>query len=300
MAQTPHRGPLRALWSALRPSQWVKNGLLLVAPAAAGQLTRADVARHSGVAVVSFSLIASACYLLNDLRDVEADRSHPTKRFRAIAAGELSPRVAVTTSIVLLVVGFCLPLALWHPQGLELILGLYVVITGSYIMGMKNVPVIELGMVASGFFLRAYAGAATSHLAVSEWFLVVISFGALFLAVGKRSSELKRLGAGPTRAVLAGYTREFLDSVLTLSATVTIAGYCLWAFDTSSSGLSSAHHHIVPIRLSAVPVTLAMLFILRSAQAGDTAAPEELLLTNRTVQALVVVWAALLAIGIYA
>mgnify|MGYP003330644998 FL=1 len=166
----------------MRPRQWVKNGLLLVAPAAAGQLTRADVARHTAVAFVCFSLVASAFYLLNDLRDIEADRAHPTKRHRAIAAGQV-PRGLLTLAVLgLLAGGFALPLALWHPQGLELILALYAVITGAYILGMKNVPVIELGMVASGFFLRAYAGAAASHLAVSEWFLVVISFGALFLS----------------------------------------------------------------------------------------------------------------------
>ena len=284
----------------MRPRQWVKNGLLLVAPAAAGQLTRADVARHTAVAIVSFSLVASAFYLLNDLRDIEADRAHPSKRHRAIAAGQVPRGLLIPAVLGLLVGGFTLPLALWHPQGLELILALYAAITGAYILGMKNVPVIELGMVASGFFLRAYAGAAASHLAVSEWFLVVISFGALFLAVGKRASELQRVGPGATRAVLSEYTKDFLSSALTLSATVTLAGYCLWAFDTSSSGLSSAHHHIVPIRLSVVPVTLALLVIVRAAQSGDTAEPEDLLLTNRTVQTLVLVWGALLAAGIYA
>jgi decaprenyl-phosphate phosphoribosyltransferase len=100
--------------------------------------------------------------------------------------------------------------------------------------------------------------------------------------------------------VLANYTAEFLDSALTMSATVVVAGYCLWAFDTSSTGLSNIHHHIVPIRLSVVLVVLAILFIMQSAEAGDGAAPEDLILTNRTVQALIVVWALLLAIGIYA
>lgn len=283
----------------MRPGQWVKNGLILVAPAAAGQLTRHDVVRHTAVAFASFCLVASGLYIFNDLRDVTADRQHPTKRFRAIAAGQLATPLAIIAAVVAELVGFSLPLFLWHPQGLEFVLGLYLVITLSYIFWLKEVAVIELGVLASGFFLRAYAGAVASHIFVSSWFLVVISFGALFLAVGKRVSELKKVGAGATRKVLAEYTTEFLDSALTLSATVTVAGYCLWAFDTSATGLSSIHHHIVPIRLSVIPVVFAILFIMKSAEAGNGAAPEELLLKNRTVQILLVLWALLLAIGIY-
>ena len=121
---------------------------------------------------------------------------------------------------------------------------------------------------------------------MSTWFLVVISFGALFLVVGKRSAELEKVGAGITRRVLAEYTRDFLHSVLTLSASVVVTGYCLWAFDTSATGLSSAHHYIVPIRLSVVPVVVAVLFIMRSAEAGNGSAPDELLYHDRAVQAL--------------
>ncbi|HQT99924.1 MAG TPA: decaprenyl-phosphate phosphoribosyltransferase [Acidimicrobiales bacterium] len=294
------RGPLRALLSAMRIPQWVKNGLIVIAPASAGILTHADVMRHTAVAFISFCLISSAGYLVNDLRDREADRQHPTKRNRAIASGQLSPAHARAAAAILLVVGFILPLDLWHPEGLLLILGLYVVITLSYIYWLKDVAIVEFAALASGFFLRAYAGAAASHVFVSTWFLMVISFGALFLVVGKRSSELKHLGAGSTRKVLAEYSAEFLASALTLSATAVVTGYCLWAFDTSATGLSSIHHNIVPIRLSVIPVVVATLFIMRSAEAGDGAAPEELMLRNRTIQVLAVVWALLLVLGVYA
>jgi decaprenyl-phosphate phosphoribosyltransferase len=296
---TTSRGTIRAFLSAIRPGQWVKNGLILVAPAASGELTRHDVMRHTAVAFVAYCLLASSLYLVNDLRDIDADRRHPTKSRRAIASGDLSPALAWVAAVVMAAVAFVLPMFLFQPAGLEFILALYAVITLTYSFGLKHVAVIELAMVASGFFLRAYAGAVASHIFVSSWFLVVISFGALFLAVGKRSSELKNIGVNGTRKVLHDYTTEFLDSALTLSATVTVAGYCLWAFDTSRTGLSSIHHHIVPIRLSVAPVVLAILFIMKSAEAGGGAAPEELILKNRTVQALLVIWGLLLAIGIY-
>lgn len=283
----------------MRPAQWVKNLVIGVAPVAAGLGTHADVIRHTAAAFLSFCALASGIYILNDLRDIESDRGHPIKRHRAIAAGQLDARSAGAASILLIVIAFILPLFLWHPSGLFLVLALYLVNSLAYTLWLKNVAVIELGIVAGGFFLRAYAGAVASHIFVSTWFLVVISFGALFLVVGKRSSELKKVGVGTTRRVLAEYTPQFLHSALTLSATVVVTGYCLWAFDTSSTGLSSIHHHIVPIRITVVPVVLAILFIMRSAEAGDGAAPEDLLLHNRTVQALGALWAILLAIGIY-
>ena len=118
--------------------------------------------------------------------------------------------------------------------------------------------------------------------------------------IGKRSSELRKVGAGETRKVLADYTEEFLHSALTMSATVVVTGYCLWAFDTSSTGLSSVRYDRVPIRLSVVPVVFAILFIMRSADAGDGATPEDLLLHNRIVQVLALLWAVAIGVGIYA
>jgi len=270
-----------------------------MAPAAAGDLRNGPILRHTVVALLAYCLISSAIYLLNDLRDVEADRRHPTKKFRAIAAGDLHPRLAVVCSAALLVGGFLLPLLVPRPGELYVVIALYVVISVNYSLWLKRVAVIELGAVASGFFLRAYAGAAASHLYVSSWFLVVISFGALFLVTGKRSSELKHHSDRGTRAVLSDYTPAFLHSALTLSATVVVTSYCLWAFDTSTTGLSNAHHSIMPIRLSVVPVVFAILYIMKSAEAGNGSAPEDLILHDRTVQGLLGLWAIALAIGIY-
>jgi len=290
---------MRALVSAMRPRQWVKNGLIAVAPAAAHSLTHADVFWRTATAFVAFCFMASGIYLFNDVRDAPSDRLHPTKRFRAIASGELSTRVALTSAVVLIAVAFAIPFALTRSQGLLLILALYFVVSINYSLWLKNMAIIELGVVASGFFLRAYGGAVTSHITVSTWFLVVISFGALFLVVGKRASELRHVGETGTRPVLGEYTPEFLRSALTMSATVVVTGYCLWAFDTTSTGLSANLNDFVPIRLSVVPVVFAVLFIMRSAETGEGATPEDLLLHNRTVQALALIWAVLIAWGVY-
>jgi decaprenyl-phosphate phosphoribosyltransferase len=283
----------------MRPAQWIKNCLIVVAPAAAGILTHAIVLGETAVVFTAFCAVSSAVYLLNDVRDLEADRRHPIKRFRAIASGRVSTTTATGAAIFLLALGFALPIVLAHPDQLLIVLGLYVAISLSYVYWVKNVAIIELGAVASGFFLRAYAGAAVSHIPVSSWFLVVISFGALFLVVGKRSSELKSGGDASTRPVLAEYTVKFLDSVLSMCATIVVAGYCLWALDASSTGLSFNHDAALPVRLSVVPVVFAVLFILRSAEAGHGAAPEDLLLHNRSVQILLAAWVVLMVFSVY-
>ena len=289
---------MRALASAMRIPQWVKNGLLAVAPGAAGLLFHPHVLRNTLVAFGAFCLVASSLYILNDLRDLESDRQHPTKRRRAIASGDLSPGAARAAAAILAVLGLALPILIGHPAGFYLILLLYVAETLSYIYWLKNAVIIELGLVASGFFLRSYAGAVASHIPVSTWFLIVVTFGALFLVVGKRSAELRHVGSS-NRPVLSEYTAEFLHSALTLSATVVVTAYCLWAIDTSSTGLSSVKHNLIPVRLTTVPVVLAVLFIIRGAESPEGESPEDLLLKNRTVQVLALIWAVLLVGGTY-
>ena len=177
--------------------------------------------------------------------------------------------------------------------------GIYVVISVLYSLWVKELAVIELVSVTSGFFLRAYAGAVACHIYVSSWFLVVVSFGAFFLVVGKRSSELPTsVPARPARS--SPSTRaEFLHSALTLSASVAVTGYCLWAFDTSSTGLSSIQHHIDPH--SPHRRTSGARNLVRHARLGVGERPVARgpRAKEPTVQALLLVWALLLGLGIY-
>jgi decaprenyl-phosphate phosphoribosyltransferase len=257
-----------------------------------------DVLGQTILAFAAFSLVASGVYLVNDLLDIEDDRRHPTKRFRAIASGDLRPGVARILAIVLFAVGFLLPLDLPQPEGFYIVLVLYVVESLAYSLKVKTVAVLELGFVASGFFLRSYAGAVASHIPVSQWFLVVVTFGALFLVIGKRSAELRHVGTA-NRVVLRDYSPEFLHSALTMAAGVVVTTYCLWAFDTSSTGLSSVKHDVLWIRITVVPVVLAVLYIVRGAESPAGESPEDLLLKNRVVQGLALVWLFFLAWGTY-
>lgn len=297
------RNLLTGVVSALRPRQWIKNGLVVIAPVAAGQIAVAETLRHTLGAFVAFTLAASGLYVINDLRDRSADRLHPTKKFRAIAAGVVPVPLALVLASLLLLGAMAIS---WFTgassHALFLVLVTYIALTLAYSIALKRQPVIEFAVVASGFFLRALGGAVASDLYVSSWFLAVTAFAALFLVIGKRTAELKELGTNATahRAVLAEYTPEFLRSALTLVASVVVTTYCLWAFDVSPTGLSNVHHRVVLIRLTVVPVVVAVLHILRRLERGDGGAPEDLVFSDHTLQILGVLWAALFVLGIHA
>jgi len=295
-------GMLGGLISTMRPRQWVKNLLVLVAPVAAGEITNGPVLRHTAIAFAVFTLGASGLYLVNDLIDAPSDRHHPTKSKRPIAAGRLPVPVAAVAAVVLLVSSVVLA----TPQvagttSLVSVLATYLVLSLAYSFGLKRVATIEFCIVASGFFLRALAGATASNLFVSNWFLTVAAFSALFIVIGKRAAEITELGddAARHRRVLGEYTPAFLRAALTLSSTVVVTTYCLWAFDASATGLSSVHHQVTVVRLTVIPVVIAILHILQRLERGEGGAPEDLVLTDRVLQLLGLAWAILFVVGIH-
>jgi decaprenyl-phosphate phosphoribosyltransferase len=190
--------------------------------------------------------------------------------------------------------------ALFGPWELAAVIVAYAALSVAYSIWLKREPILELAIVASGFVLRAVAGGVATHVVLSSWFLVVTSFGALFLVIGKRFAEFERLGEGRAghRAVLAVYTKSFLQSTLTLTATVTVTAYCLWAFDRNGL-LSHAGHHFVWLQLTVAPIIVAMLHVLLLVDAGKGGEPEELALRDRLLQGCGAVWLALMCIGLY-
>lgn len=283
----------------MRPKQWVKNVLVFIAPIGAGTLLHASVLPKAIIAFLAFSLTASGLYIVNDIRDMASDRAHPRKRFRPIAAGTIPLRVAWIAAAVFVLGGIALgTLATTWQFGVTLVA--YACITVAYSLALKTQPVIELACVASGFVLRATGGGAATNTRLSVWFLVVISFGALFIVTGKRLAEMPDADGkgGERRVVLGEYTKSFLEGTLLVTAAVSITGYCLWAFDRT--GLTSrAHGSLFWIQLTVVPVVIGILYVLRLLDAGEGGTPEDLVYHDRTLQALGVIWAALMLIGLY-
>jgi len=291
---------LLQLLRALRPRQWSKNLLVFVAPAAAGVLANWSVLFRTTFTFFVFCAAASSTYLLNDVLDREADRRHPKKRRRPIASGSVTVGAALTTSATLAALA-CVAATMVGSWQLGCIVGGYILTTVLYSWFLKREPVIELVVVASGFVLRAIAGSVVAHVAPSSWFLVVTSFGALFVVTGKRSAERATLGTDHAahRPVLAEYSDSFLRSVLMLSATITITAYCLWTFDRSGL-LSRSDIRPAWIRFSIVPVVTAVLHVLQRLDRGEGGEPEDLILHDRRLQLFGLVWVTLMCVGLYA
>lgn len=282
-----------ALVRAVRPRQWVKNVLVLVAPAAAGVIFRPGAALAVFVAVVAFSLAASGTYLVNDVVDVASDRLHPIKCRRPVACGELSARAATVCAVVLLgAAPIVAALVAWQ---LLVVIAVYEGIQLWYCLGMKNEPVVELASVASGFLLRGIAGGAATHVVLSQWFLIAAGFGALFMAAGKRYAELRLTHETGLRVrpVLQRYTQSYLRFVWTLSAGALVTTYALWAFTIRQS--TGNEWSVVSI----VPFLLAVLRYAVGVDSGDAGEPEDIVVHDRMLALLGGVWGACLLGSVY-
>lgn len=279
---------------AMRPKQWVKNVLVLAAPLAAGQLLQPAVLLASAWAFVSFSLVSASIYLINDSRDVEADRLHPKKRFRPIAAGELSIPTAYLLAAI--TVAASLAIGFWVAPLLGVTLASYWVLQVIYSLFLKHQPIIDLAMVAAGFLLRAVAGGVAAGLPLSQWFLLVASFGSLFMVAGKRYSELKELGTeAGTRASLERYTKSYLREVWSVSIAIVIMSYSLWAFEQAKTQLWG----IPWTTISIAPFTLAVLRYAMKIDQGQAGEPEDVVLSDPILQVLAVLWVIPVAVAVF-
>ncbi|MGM5595502.1 decaprenyl-phosphate phosphoribosyltransferase [Corynebacterium glucuronolyticum] len=292
-----------AMIKALRPKQWVKNVLVVAAPAAAGSeaLTNAGTLRDIVIAFAVFCMAASSIYLINDARDVESDRQHPTKRFRPIAAGVLPVNLAYVMAVVLIVAAIGVSFLATAGSSLAIVVAIYIALQLGYCFGWKHQPVLDIALVSSGFMLRAMAGGVAASIDLSQWFLIVAAFGSLFMASGKRYAELilARETGAKIRKSLAGYTDTYLRFVWTLSATAVVMSYSLWGFEMAEAARQAGSAGAIWYQISMVPFTIAILRYAADVDRGDGGAPDELALTDRTLQLLAVAWLVCIVLAVY-
>jgi len=277
-----------------RPKQWVKNVLVVAAPGAAGVLGERDAFAKTAIAFICFCLAASATYFLNDALDAEADRKHPYKRLRPVAAGQISVRSAEIGAVVLAAVSLALCFAArWQ---LALVIGGYLVMTVAYSLWLKHEAVLDLACVAAGFVLRAIAGGVAVGVPISPWFLIVAGAASLFMVTGKRHAELIELGDNAVghRRSLDAYSPAFLNYVRAVASSVAILAYCLWAFEKSS-----AIGNATWFELSIVPFVLGILRYALLLEQGQGGAPEELILSDWVLLVIGAVWALFFGIAVH-
>ena len=286
----PERARPGVVLEACRPRQWLKNAVIVLPPAAAGALTRPSAALAVSGAVIAFCMLASATYLVNDVRDRDADRRHPRKRRRPIAAGELSPARALRIAAGLAVAGLALCLAI--RPALAAVAICYLLLTLSYSMVWREVVVADIVIVAAGFLVRAAAGGVAADVPLSRSFLAVTSACALFLVAGKRYAELRQRRTAATRLTLGRYSPRVLRGLLLAAGVLGCVAYARWAAVRPSAGPW--------IELSVAPFAawLGRYWVL--VRSGDGESPEALILGDRTLLLLSAAWAALFAVGVYA
>lgn len=294
-AGLPRRRTLvRGLVKEARPKQWIKNLLVLTAPLASGTITHGQILGPVVIAFFAFCLAASAVYYANDALDVEADRAHPTKRNRPIAAGIIPIRLAWVCVVVL--AAAALAVAQLDNGATLAVIAVYLVMHLSYSAWFKHVLVLDLALVATGFLLRAMIGGVAAGIPLSQWFLLTTGFASLFMVAGKRYSELMLMGedAAATRRSLTGYSLSYLRFVWQTMVGLTILTYSLWAFDLGVYDRGVHWHEI-----SIVPWAFIFLRYAMFVDAGQAGEPEDVVLGDRVIMAIGLAWLILFSLGVF-
>jgi 4-hydroxybenzoate polyprenyltransferase len=282
---SPHRWPPAV--RALRPLQWTKNGVLFAALVFDQRLFELDPLLRTLVAALVFCGLSSAVYLINDVRDIEADRQHPVKRFRAITSGELKPRTALTMTVVLLTVSLGVAY-LVRPEFLLVSLA-YVGLMIAYTFWLKQVVLIDVLTIAAGFVLRAAAGAIAIAVEISPWLLVCTMLLALLLAFGKRRHEvlILRSRAARHRASLETYSPRLLDQLIGITAASTVIAYAVYTFDSASVPANHTMMFTIPLVVYAIFRYLYLVYLRRMG-----GSPEVMLVRDRPLLVSIVLWGA--------
>lgn len=270
----------RALIKTMRPKQWAKNGFVFTALIFDGQLFQVIPFLHTLAGTILFCLLSSVIYIINDINDLDADRQHPKKRLRPLAAEELSVQAASITAIVLIIIIF--PLAYWLSPYFFVIATGYLLLNLVYSRWLKHIIVLDIIILAAFYVIRVAAGVELIDVArFSPWMYVFTIFLALFLGVGKRRAERNLLAgsANTHRKVLEGYTLPLLDQYLNIVSSLTIITYSLYTF--SAPNLPNNHTMMLTIPF-VIFCIFRYLYLVQVEHSGG--APEEVLFTDRPFQ----------------
>jgi len=273
----------RALLADMRPRQWSKNLLLFAGLVFAAKLGDPLRWLEACTAFAAYCAASSAAYLVNDVVDAARDRSHPLKRLRPVARGELSPRTALVSAAALGVVA-CVLVAPLGLASMAFLAG-FLALQGAYSFALKHIVLVDVFAIAALFVIRSAAGAAAVDVRISPWLLLVTALLAFFLALAKRRSELVVAGSG--RPVLEGYSVALVDQLISITVASTIAAYAIYTFTAHS-----------PALMATIPFVVFGLFryllLVHRDDLGEE--PENVLLSDRPLVLAVAGWAVTAAV----
>lgn len=306
----------RNILRLLRPRQWVKNLAIFAALLFSGRIFFNITALERDIfGFFIFCALSSSIYIINDMYDIEKDRLHPFKKFRPLANNEVPLNLAAGLAILLSLVP--LLLSYFINAGFFLLAFVYLLLHLSYSAFLKQIEIVDIMTLATGYILRVYAGEVVSSYHISAWLLISTISVSLFLAIGKRRSELtllaqySRTQLTNTRKTLTHYSERLLDIYLTIFATLTFISYSLYTFLENPTG-SRLSTDLIPanilgtylqkkwLMLTIIPVVYGIMrYLQRIYEYHEGESPERVLFSDRPLLASVVVWVVLVVIVIY-
>jgi 4-hydroxybenzoate polyprenyltransferase len=313
-AATPDRGIAALAWGlfkAMRPRQFTKNGLILVAlfftinewwnPDEIGDVTKIIATNLAALGI--FTLVTSSIYIFNDIGDVERDRAHPRKRHRPIASGVVPVPLAIVAGSIFGLGGLALGFLINMEFGLAGVA--YVGLMVGYNLFLKHQVILDVMSIAAGFVIRAVAGSLaidgmsvggqTLDLTISPWLYIVTALGALFIAIAKRRTELVHAGdsASSQRAILAQYTVSFLDMMVAVVTPATLVAYSLYTFGGAFASANLPDNNAMMLTIPCVVYGIfRYLYLIYVKPTPDAESPEEILLTDKPLILNILAWLA--------
>ena len=278
----------------MRVHHYIKNLLVFAALACSGQMFNVERLVSGIIAFIAFCALSSSIYIINDIRDKEKDSKHPTKCKRPIAAGTISVKKACAIAFVLLVIAFgCNCITFLLPSTLLLLL--YFVLNLAYSFGLKDIPVVDITILVSGFLIRILYGAFVTQITISNWLYLTVIAISFYFALGKRRNELKYISDGETRKVLKAYPFNFLDKNMGMCLTLANVFYALWSMDEKTKAFYNNDYLIftVPIVLL---ITMKYSLAIENESDGD---PVEVLLHDKLLIVLCLLYIALMFLILY-
>jgi 4-hydroxybenzoate polyprenyltransferase len=273
----------------LRPKDWAKNLFLFIPLFFAGEFFNLEKILNVCWGFVAFCLIASSIYIINDYMDIEDDRKHPIKCKRPLASGQVSKLAALVICGILIILGFALA---WHLRDKFLfVLGIYFLINLAYSFGLKNIPILDINILAIGFVLRIKGGSAIAFIPLSEWIIIMVFLLALFMAIGKRRDDvlLKLSSGNDLRKSIKGYNLEFLNTVLALTSAVIIIAYFMYTMSEEvKSRLGTYRLYYTCFFVMAGLMRYLQLIYVKE----DSGSPTKILYKDRFIQIVIIFWIA--------
>lgn len=278
---------MKAYIQLIRPKDWAKNSFLFIPVFFAGLIFNTQVLLDLLGGFICFSLVASSIYIINDYRDIEDDKKHPVKKDRPLASGSVKKRNAVLIAVFFLIAGFA---GAWFIRDKFLfVLGIYFVLNMAYSFGLKNIPILDIIIIAIGFVLRVKAGAVIAIVGLSEWLTIMVFLLALFMAIAKRRDDvlLKLSSGNDMRKAVKGYSLDFINTLLSLTGAVIIVAYFMY---TSSPEIVARHqtyrlYYTCLFVLAGIFRYLQLIYVQQ-----DSQSPTKILYKDRFIQFTILLW----------